>query len=165
MKAKALVFDTNYFAEMKSAKLEEGFLRLKDMQIPVDQTRHFTLKRKIFGIIPISTPLFLLKWNSIYPAEFDVVESREATFVDESGREINLYRKELVPINELQFKERQKIYPEMVKDVAEIRFLKRMKSYLEPKAAGGLPMLPLMLALVLGAIIMYMLIASKIIPV
>ena len=165
MNVRALIFDTNYIAEMKKAKLEEGFLKIGNMQIPVDKSRHFTLKRKIFHLFTTTVPLFILKWNSIYPMEFEVAESKEATYVDESGREITLYRKELVPADIEFYEEKKKIYPELVKDVTEIKFLKRMKSYLEPRGRGELPILPLLLALILGAVIMYFLITSKLIVV
>lgn len=156
MKAKFLIFHTNYDAELVTAKIKKGFARIRDMEFPVSNVKHFNIKT-LFG----TQPLYIFKWNSIYPVEFDVKEEEEAVYVDEKGREIKLIREELVPIEEIKFRESGKLTPELIRDITEIRFLRTMKRYVEEKAKPAI--VPVIVALILGILIAFIVFSSGVI--
>lgn len=158
MRAKILLFHTNFDAELLTTKIKKGFIRVGDLEFPVSNVKHFNLKTALGTV-----PLYIFKWNSIHPVEFDIKEVEEAKFVDEKGNEITLVREELEPITELKFKESGKLTPELIRDITEIRFLRTMKRYVEEKAKPAL--LPVIIAFILGLLIAFMLFSTRLLVV
>lgn len=171
MRARFLLFNTDYTAYFKNVVIKDGMAVIEDKEYPVDKTTPITIKSFIG-----SKPLYLAKWNSIYPAEFDASEKITESYKDERGNKIELVKKELVPLNpdDLKWQDKHKLTPKLIRDTGNLRFLRTMKRYAEQKTGlfggggeggGGMPIIPVILAIVFGAIIMYLLIGLKIIPV
>jgi hypothetical protein len=61
---KALYFHTENDAELINAKVKDGGMVIGDKKFVVDMSKPLNLRRK-FGM---TEPLYLLKWDSIFPA-------------------------------------------------------------------------------------------------
>ena len=166
MKASILLLDTDFNARLiRKVPVKDGKVLLKKgrekKEFIVDKARPFYL-RTFFG----SRPLYICKWSSIIPLEFDVKEKYE-TFVNEQTNEkVKLGRKELVVIDpsDAKWQEKYKITPELLASTHDMRFLKGMGKYGKRFELEGSP-LPIILALVFGMILSYILIALKLIPI
>jgi len=127
MRGAFLFLDTNWTAEIKRAKIKSGKVVLADGEHILDKTTPFQLK-SFFG----TRPLYLMKWNSLYPMTFEVQE-KTSTFKDvETGKEIQMTTKELVPVKTEFYEKGGAGYsPEILKTTQDVRFLKGMKKYAE----------------------------------
>jgi len=140
MKSIILFFDTDYTARILKKEVKDGRVEIDDGEYVVGNTTPFTVKT------PTGTkPLYILKWNTIYPAEFKL----EDKIVKLMGRDMKM--KELVPVKpEFFVKNDLRFNPKMLKMTQELRFLKGMKSYAE----GGVRDWKNILSWVLGVIML-----------
>jgi hypothetical protein len=158
MKSAFLFFDTNFTAKLVKKKVKDGKVVIENGEYEVDKTAPFQLK-SFFG----SCPLYLMKWNSLYPMTFETKEevSSDAQVIKSifDGKHIQMARKELVPVKP-EFYEKGGIgySPQALKTTADVRFLKGMKKYGE----GGMDWKSIMtwvlgiMIFVAGAFLVYM---------
>lgn len=127
MKDYFLFFDTNFIAELRKAKIKNGKVVLDDGEHIIDKTTPFQL-RTMFGI----RPLYIMKWNSMYPATFKVKEVDQLYRNVVTNEEMKMKVGELVPVD-ITFYEKGGLgySPEVLKDTHDQRFLKGMKKYAE----------------------------------
>jgi hypothetical protein len=113
---------------MKSAEIKDGKVTIGNGEWYVDKAKPFILK----GLVP--RQLYILKWDNVLPLEFQVVEKNTVLKNESTGETLTLSKKQLVPLteNDLKFQEKYKSMPELLKETADMRFLKSMKRY-----AGG----------------------------
>lgn len=165
MADRALLLDTEFTAKLVKVKVKDGKGIVKDgkaeKEFILDRARPFLLKSRLG-----TKRLYILKWDSLEPLNFDV-RTKTIEYVNpETNEKIQIKRKELVPINpeEVKFK-REKVIPEVLRQTADLRFLKHMKKYAEGKPPIEIGFIPIILSLIFGAILMYILISLKVIPV
>lgn len=132
----------------------------------VDKARPFQLKTAL-GV----RPLYLLKWNSLAPMNFEIKENTKTytRMVDGKEETITVAEKELKEVDP-KFDTSSKVTPEILKTTQDGRFLKHMKKYAGGAGGGifgeeGGSMLPLILGVVGGAVLIYVLLMLKLIPV
>lgn len=122
-KAVALIFDTDFTSEMRDVKVKDGKIVISDKEWVVDKTTPFQHKTA-FGM----RPLYMLKWNSLIPLEWNVV-SEERTFTDDKGNSYVVEARDIKPVDYKEIKwEPSKILPAMLRQTGEMKFLKNMKS-------------------------------------
>jgi hypothetical protein len=122
MKAAALIFDTDFTAEMHDVKLKDGKIQYADKEWVADKTTPFQLKTS-FGM----RPLYLLKWNSLIPIEWAVVES-EKKFTDEEGKTYGVAVKDIKPLDFKEIKwEPSKVLPAILRQSGEMKFMRGLK--------------------------------------
>lgn len=158
--AKQLIFDTGFTAEFSNKEITDGSIMTEDKEFIVDNARPIMLKKRGFFSRFFGTslvPLYLLKWNVLVPAGFDVekkfgsledlveelddkkIKSRikKILKVDKKLAKRSYIFKELKPL-ELKFpkvdvKEGESVItPEILRTTHDMRFLKNFKKY-----AGG----------------------------
>ena len=140
MKGIFIIFDTDYNATIKKANIKNGKVVIGDKEWVVDKAKPF-LVRTMFGK---TYPLYLLKWNSVFPAN-PKVEEEVRTFVDpETNEKLEVVYKNLT-FAEPKFDEKQKVTPEILRSTAETRFIKAMKRYTAPRIIEWQKWLPLIL--------------------
>jgi hypothetical protein len=127
MRGAFLFLDTDFTAELKRANIKNGKVNLADGEHIVDKTTPFQLK-SAFG----TRPLYIMKWNSVYPMTFKIEEKIQTLKDVETGKEIQLSTKELVPVKTEFYEKGGAGYsPEILKTTQDVRFLKGMKKYAE----------------------------------
>jgi hypothetical protein len=155
VKAKLLIFDTDFTAKEAVGEVKDGTVVLKDKEWLVDKTKPFIIK----DFLGRQMPLYLLKWNSVTPMNFETKVKRIA-MKDESGKEYMVETEELVPI-EPKFDESIRVTPEILKMTRDTRFLKGMGKYAsEPSFPDWLPKLIFIIIVLAGGFLIYYLIAS-----
>jgi hypothetical protein len=156
-RANFLMFDTDFSAELMTGKIVNGKVILGETEHFVDKTPPFHLKKGLG-----TRPLYLMKWNSIYPMTFEVQEKKGTiNFPDGTTKEI--ISKDLVPVStEFYEGKAEKGYnPELLKTTSDTRFLKGMKKYSEGggfELKGSLSKILLVVILGAGALLLLSLI-------
>ncbi|MFQ6119455.1 MAG: hypothetical protein ACE5KE_06170 [Methanosarcinales archaeon] len=187
MKAKQLIFNTDYTAEFFSKKVKNGAILTEDKEFVIDRAKPMMLKRNgflssIFG--SKSIPFYLLKWNILVPAQFKAKvtegklkdlkgEIKSKIFREKIEKKIkedrefgekNYIFKELVPLD-LKFpkpdiKEGEAlITPEILQSTIDMRFLKNFKTYAD---GGGISRKKIMDILFVAGMIMFLFVAMAI---
>jgi hypothetical protein len=160
MRSTFLFFDTDFTAEFVRAKIKNGKVLLKDGEHIVDKTKPFMLKSTL-----APRPLYLMKWNSVYPMTFEVKETIQILKDVETGKEFQLSKKELVPADTSFYEKGGAGYsPEILKTTGDVRFLKGMKKYSEGKGMEAKSIITIILFIVLiigGGFLMYMLLSGQ----
>lgn len=102
-------------------------------------------------------PLYFLKWNSLYPMEFQVRNETKEFVNTATGEKITFEQKTIEPVTPT-FKD-TKMLPELLGETHDMRFLKGMKKYVTGERfelPSWLPILLFILALGgLGYLIYY----------
>jgi hypothetical protein len=163
MRAKVLLLDTDFVCELRGVKIKDGKVNIDDKEFDVDNSRPFILRTGL-----TKRPLYILKWNSLRPAEFTIkhedVKPQEVQIGDEyndyvvvtndkKGRfrgkkndnhreikktieskyDINKYHLKSLESIDPDFEKSKKITPAILRDTADLRFIKQMKKY----SSGG----------------------------
>jgi hypothetical protein len=167
MKATILLLDSDFTGRIiRRGVSQDGKLRYKtkdeDKEWDISKAKPFNLQT-FFS----SRPLYICKWNSLYPLQFDIKDNSKEYVNAETGEKIKIGGKELVVISpdDLKFKESHKDTPEMLAGTHDQRFLKHMRKYAGGREGMQASLFPILMALIFGAIMAYILIAMKIIPV
>lgn len=148
--ARVLLLDSDYTGEIKRCKIKDGNIIIGDKEFVVDKIRPIKVKSFMN-----KDDLYICKWDCLVGADFDVVEKEinkdeiEKKLREEgiSEKEIDVIKKEIekyeksrgVRINRFVYKRLVPIEPAWVKtklpsllrDTANIRFLKIMSKYSE----------------------------------
>lgn len=120
----AIIFDTDFTAMIKVLKVKNGKVAYKDKEWYVDRTKPMTLQ-SAFGS---NRPLYLLKWNTVIPMDFDVTNKTTTLVNPETGENLLLTEKNLKIIDNPEWVHDKKLPPpEALKMTADMRFLKQMK--------------------------------------
>ena len=165
--AKALVFNTDFTVEHKKVKIKDGYITVDDKEFPVDGIRPVIMKKR--G--RYREPLYLLKWDCLLPAQFELKKDNLSSkdlmskFKMNQEPEHDKYTyKRLVPIipefrkTKMQHSGLQNpmtILPSTLKDTTDMRFLKGMKNYVE--GGGGKPKpMQIIIMFALGMLLMFL---------
>jgi hypothetical protein len=126
MRAAFLLFDTDFTAQLVRKNIKNGKVVLKDGEHIVDKTKPLILQSGLG-----TRPLYLVKWNSIYPMTFELQE-KTTVLRDEAGKEFKLISKELIPVKTEFYEKGGAGYsPEILKTTQDVRFLKGLGKYSE----------------------------------
>jgi hypothetical protein len=137
MKSAILYFDTDFTAKLLLKNVRNGSVVVEGEHL-VGKTTPFQLK-SFFGM----RPLYLVKFNCIYPASYEVKNFSNDLFL----------KKELVPMDLKWYEKGGAGYsPELLKTLSDVRFLKGMKKYSEGAAEWDVKRI---LSWVLGIIIFF----------
>jgi hypothetical protein len=154
IKARALFFHSPNEAEFKKVKIRSGTIIIDDKEWDVGKIKSINLKSGT-GV----RPLYLLKWNSLIPAQLEErvdeisytptgnIENDGKSYLKfwsrlkksgHTGKEIEsnkwIYKRiASVPITFLK----TKFSPELLHSTTDMRFLKNMKTYAQGKGGGG----------------------------
>jgi len=152
-KAMALIFDTDFQGSIMEGEAIDGKFLLKMgkqykewiLSIPKvvkdengkDKTewmdvKPFMVKGKLGG----AKPMYLLKWNSLYPLAFNVKNEKKIFLSPDTSEALTLDMKTLEMIVP-DFKD-TKILPELLGETHDLRFLKGMKKYVGGEEGGGM---------------------------
>jgi len=71
MRVKALLLDTDFIGEIRNTKVKDGRIRIDNKEFRVDKSRPIILKSGFFA----KKPLYILKWDSLIPAEYKLKET------------------------------------------------------------------------------------------
>jgi len=140
-----LILDTDWTGEIKDGDIVDGKVVLKRGK----QTKEFILsiprmdkeKKEFFDDVkPIyfkgklggTKPMYILKWNSLYPVAFELKEEFKTFVSPDTNESLTMKIQSLEPIKP-EFKD-TKILPEMLAETHDMRFLKHMKKY---QTGGG----------------------------
>jgi hypothetical protein len=167
MKAKAIIFHSDFTGELKTVWVKNGTVRVDDKEFFVEKNEPFVIKTGLGS----GKPFYLLHYNSLYPAGFESIrEEIKYKKTDDEGKNIlsyinfvkvlrkNGYKEKVVPKNDFVLKTLKPLQPEFYKkgyspqllsNTTDLRFLKQMKQYVTPGKKMG--MLPVILAFVFGA--------------
>jgi len=152
---RVLILDTDYSGEIKKCKVKDGNIIVGDKEFIVDGIRPFRVK-SAFN----TDDLYFCKWDTLVASDFEVKEEEidrndlEKKLKKEgySENEINYLKKEIEKhekkhnqvIRRFLYKKLQPIEPKWVKtrlpsllrDTADMRFLRIMRGYAEGKTFG-----------------------------
>lgn len=167
MKVAGLLLHTDFIGEICDGEARDGKLILKRgkevkeflLSVPMDNpddpkkpkfkdVKPFMLVRGKFGNVK---PLYLVKWNSLYPLCFEVREGTRKFIDPETNNEINVHFENLEIVSP-SFKD-TKVLPELLGETHDLRFLKGMKKYATEGESNvkGIIMFAL-IALIAGAV-------------
>lgn len=152
-KATALIFDTNFQGSIVDGEVSDGKFLIKTgktykewiLSIPKvvkgddgkDKTemidvKPIMVKGKLGGV----KPMYLLKWNSLYPVAFQVINQKKVYISPDTSDALTMDIKMLEQIVP-DFKD-TKILPELLGETHDLRFLKGMKKYVSGDEGGGM---------------------------
>lgn len=131
MKAYVLYYESNDIVRLIKTKVRDGTIEIGDKAFRVDG-----FKAKLLKTFSGVYPLYMLKWDSVYPAT-NFNEPQEF---------------------EPKFKRHDDINPEILRKTMSLRILGNLLKVKKPVPA----LLPLILGLIFGAFLMYFLMASGI---
>lgn len=168
MKAKAIIFHSDFTGELKSVRVKDGIVTVDDKNFFVEKNQPFMIKTGIGS----GKPFYLLHFNSLYPAGFESTEDRiEYKKTDNEEKNaisyLNFvkrlrksgYKKKEIPNHPFILKELKPLEtsfyktsysPKLVSQTTDLRFLKQMKQYVTPGKKMG--MLPVILAFIFGVV-------------
>lgn len=119
---------------MIRGNIKDGKVTLKDGEHIVDKTHPFLLKAGLS-----SKPLYLMKWNSLYPMTFEIKDKTTTLKNEATGESFTMTQKELVPVDPKFYEGKGEgdkslqYNPKVLKDTQDQRFLRGMTKY----AGGG----------------------------
>lgn len=150
---RVLVLDTNYVGKIQKCKVENGILRIKDKEFFVDETKPLRVK-SFFS----TDDLYICKWDSLVGAEFEVENKdvkkeeleeflRERGYSEDEIKHLKKIIEETEKKNNIRFTKFEykslkpiepklietKKLPELLRQTANIRFIKEMMKYGEKK--------------------------------
>jgi hypothetical protein len=145
---KVLLLNTDYTGEVKSCKVKDGKIILKDKEFIIDKTIPISVKKRLG-----KEDIYICKWDCLVGAEYKLNETeierdklieelKKDGFNDKEIQkvinEINEYElenklkikkfvyKKLVPTQPIWIKT---AYPEILKETGKIRFIKSLSKY------------------------------------
>jgi hypothetical protein len=141
MKVACLVLHTDFIGEICDGDVHDGKLlvkknkTVKEFVLSVPKTdddgktrwkdvKPFSLVRGKFGGVK---PLYIVKWNSLYPVAFEVREGVKKYVDPSTQEEIDISFQNLEVVKP-EFKD-TKILPELLGETTDLRFMKGMKKY------------------------------------
>jgi hypothetical protein len=171
IKCKSFIFHSDFSAELKKGVIKDGTVIVDDMEFPVDEIKPFIIKTG-FGS---PKQFYFLKHDTLHPAGFEnkkeVIEYKKTGNVEADAsnylkfvkriRHLGFKKKviptstfiseQLKPLDIEFYKQKGKESPKLLKETADMRFLKGMKSYVTPKGGiGGGSILGYFLAFAVG---------------
>lgn len=158
---KQLLLDTDFTGEFKNNEIKEGSINIDKLEFIVGKAKPILIHKK--GLLSrflgsSVTPLYLLKWNTLLPAHFELEEKKgklkelkSRIQSEEVKKDINkkmekdkalgdrefIFR-EIVPLK-VEFPVNKPdengnyLTPEMLRSTVDMRFLKGLKEYAQPK--------------------------------
>lgn len=145
MKEKALIFHTDWTAELKDIKINDGKALIKykepigDKEFIVDQCRPVILKGE--GLFNKNHVLYMLKWDKLRPMNLTLKQTNEDDgFVEvgfkNNGNEVRETIVPFIPDFGVQTGEFKDITPDLLRQTYDLRFLKHMKKYASEEKKG-----------------------------
>jgi hypothetical protein len=133
MSEDALIMHTDFMGELEKIDIKDGKAVIKDKEFIVDRSNPIMVRHKKMFRTCIK-PFYFLKWDKVEAAHF-VKTERE---IDEE-QYMELKDKYVLKSIEPVFPDKNKddILPEMLKETADMRFLKNMKKYATDGKGGG----------------------------
>jgi len=147
MKAKAIILNTEYTGEIVQAEVnDEGKMVLGESEFDLERVKPILIKEPATGggirrrlmKSPV-TPYFIMKQSTVLPFIAKTTDEKTKYNISCShcGNLVMTYpavRKTIEPLDLATYK--TALSPKMQKETAEIRFLRQLKKYAEPKKGG-----------------------------
>jgi len=162
----ALLLDTDFIGEMKDIDICDGKVVIDDKEFFVEGVKPIAIKKRR-GF----KPFFIFKWDVLTPAKFIKKEERISSasilskFKLKKGKVLensDYIFKRLVNLSPEFDDKKYKVTPQLLKDTADMRFLKNMKKYTEEGVKKKMGLNPIIMTFVfaIGMLAMYMLLSS-----
>jgi len=158
---KVLYFHSEDLAELINAKVKDGVIEIGDKTFFVDGSKAINLaKRTFWGMSKFTEPLYILKWNCLYPAKLKT-EVKEKNPVKVEEKVIKQGNKEIIErtkviernlITNLTFERDAKNTPESLYKSVRLKILGGMLKVKKPIRISGL-----LLGVIIGVCVMFLL--------
>jgi hypothetical protein len=164
MKGTFIVFDTDFIGTLKTGDIRDGKVLIDEkeyiLSIPIEDDKtgkivwHDAHPIRLRGRFGAEKPLWLLKWNSLFPVGFQVVKENKIFVNPENPNEVMNVDKKEIQVLEPKFKE-TKLLPEILGSTHDLRFLKSMKKYAGGEGMNLKKMIPIFIVIFIVGIIGY----------
>jgi len=147
MKAKAIILNTEYTGEIKQAEInDEGKMIIDESEFDLEKVKPILITepamgggiRRRFSKKPV-TPYFIMKQSTVLPfisknTQMDTKFNMKCPNCETLVMTYPAIKKTIEPLDLSTYK--SLLTPKMQKETAELRFLRQLKKYSEPKKGG-----------------------------